>query len=164
MSKQHLLSLYAVNKPGVLMRIFQIFARRGYNVDSIVASPEMDGKYSRVTIAAQGDSAANVDQIVQQLAKLVDIVHCEEHTGGRSIIKEMALVKVLLAPETRAELLQIVEHFKGKTVDLTPTSVIIQVDGDTDKIDAMIGLLRQHQIVELVRSGKMLMARGETKT
>lgn len=163
MSKQHLLSLYAVNKPGVLMRIFQIFARRGYNVDSIVASPEMDGKYSRVTIAAQGDSA-NVGQIVHQLSKLVDVVHCEEHIGGRSIIKEMALIKVLLAPETRAELLQIVEHFKGKTVDLTPTSVIIQVDGDTDKIDAMIGLLRQHQIVELVRSGKMLMARGETKT
>ncbi|MEN9361233.1 MAG: acetolactate synthase small subunit [Verrucomicrobiota bacterium] len=163
MSKQHILSLYAVNKPGVLMRIFQIFARRGYNVDSIVASPEMDGKYSRVTIAAQGDSS-NVDQIVQQLAKLVDVVHCEEHTGGRSIIKEMALIKVLLAPETRAELLQIVEHFKGKTVDLTPSSLIIQVDGDTDKIDAMIGLLRQHQIVELVRSGKMLMARGETKT
>ena len=106
----HTISILVVNKPGVLMRVAQIFSRRGFNIDSLVVSSGIDNKYARMTITAQGNEE-NLDQIKMQLSKLVDVMHCIEHEDSNSIVKEMALIKVVCTLSQRSELLQLVEHF-----------------------------------------------------
>ncbi len=160
----HTLSMFVTNQPGVLMRICQVFARRAYNIDSVVVSQGRDPAFSRLTLGISGDPAG-LDQIVKQCNKLVDVIHCSEHTSSDSVVRELALIKVKLdSTNRRTELLQIVEHFGGKTVDLTETSMIIRIEGASDKVDAAIRLLSNYDIIETVRTGKVLMARGETDT
>lgn len=159
----HTLSVYVANKPGVLARIAQVFARRGFNIDSLVVSSSMDGAFSRMTITAQGDRSG-LEQIIAALKKLIDVVHCVDHTGEEVVAKELALVKVAVSAEARTEALQIADHFGGKTVDLTETSLIVMATGDSDKIDALIKLLGKFRMIEMVRTGKVLMARGEEET
>ena len=161
--KTHVISILAVNKPGGLMRMCQVFTRRGFNIDSLIACPAMNGKYSRVTATSKGDPD-NLDQIIRQLQKLVDVISCVEHSECNSIVREMLLVKMKFSAENRSEVLHIVEHFGGKTVDITLTSCVIQCSGNSEKLDAMIDLLSNFEIIEMVRSGKMLMARGEEAT
>ena len=119
----HTLSVYVANKPGVLARIAQVFARRGYNIDSLVVSSSMDGKFSRMTVTAIGDPDG-LDQIIAQVNKLVDVIHCMDHTGENAVVRELALIKVAATTEERTGVLQIAEHFKCKTVDLTESSII----------------------------------------
>ena len=159
----HTLSVYVANKPGALARIAQIFSRRGYNIDSLVVSPSVDGRYSRMTIAAQG-SHDGLEQIILQVGKLVDVLHCSDHADDEAVVHELALVKILADAEQRSEALQICEHFGGKTVDLTPTSMIVMVTGDSSKVDACVNMFDQFKVVELVRTGKLVMARGEEET
>ncbi|HDL77473.1 MAG TPA: acetolactate synthase small subunit [Lentisphaerae bacterium] len=159
----HTLSAYVANKPGVLARIALTFARRGYNIDSLVVSPGRDGRYSRMTITASGDPSG-LEQIIKQMNKLVDVIHCTDHTGEDTVVREMALVKVLVSPEQRAEVLQIAEHFTAKSLDLTEESMILMATGSSEKLDAFINLLGKFDIVELVRTGKVVMARGSRET
>ncbi len=159
----HTLSMYVANKPGVLARIAQVFARRAFNIDSLVVSPTVDGNFSRMTITAKGD-AAGLYQIMEATKKLVDVLHCTDHTGENTVDKELALIKLRISPEQRTEALQIGDHFGADTVDLTETSMILMITGDTDKVDAMFKLLKKFKIVELVRTGKVVMARGEEET
>jgi acetolactate synthase I/III small subunit len=159
----HTLSVYVANKPGVLARIAQVFARRGFNIDSLVVSASMDGNFSRMTITSKGDPAM-LEQVIQALKKLIDVIHCVDHTGEDIVVRELALIKVAVGPDARTEVLQIADHFAAKTVDLTQTSMILMVNGDSEKVDAMIGLLKKFKIVELVRTGKVVMARGEEET
>ncbi|MDF1862084.1 MAG: acetolactate synthase small subunit [Verrucomicrobiales bacterium] len=160
----HTLSMFVNNQPGVLMRICQIFARRGYNIDSLVVSQGRDPRFSRLTLGISGDPAG-LPQIILQCDKLVDVIHCYEHTAGDSVVRELALVKInVLGGEKRTEVLQIVEHFGGKTVDLNERSMIIRVEGASDKVDAAIRLLAGYEIIETVRTGKVVMARGEQQT
>lgn len=159
----HTLSMYVANKPGVLARIAQVFARRGFNIDSLVVSPTVDGNFSRMTITAKGDPAG-LYQIMEAAKKLVDVIHCTDHTGENMVDKELALIKLRVSPEARTEVLQIADHFGAETVDLTETSCILMITGDTDKVDAMFKLLKKFKIVELVRTGKVVMARGEEET
>ena len=162
-NENHTISILVVNKPGVLMRVAQVFSRRGFNIDSLVVSSGFDNKFARMTITAQGNEE-NLDQIKKQLSKLVDVMHCIEHDHQNSIIKELALIKVLCDSNSRDEILQIVEHFACKTVDFTKKSLVIQATGNSDKLDAMIELMRDYEIIELVRTGKVLMARGDEET
>ena len=127
--QQHTISLYVNNKPGVLVRVSLVFARRGYNIDSLVVSPAAQGEFSRITITCTGDKPT-LEQIILQLAKLVDVV------------------------------LQIAEHFGAKVVDYGPDSLTLRSYGSSDKLDAFIELLRPYGLLELVRSGKIVMARG----
>ncbi|MFH0953687.1 MAG: acetolactate synthase small subunit [Verrucomicrobiota bacterium] len=159
----HTLSMYVGNKPGVLARIAQVFARRGFNIDSLVVSPTVDGNFSRMTITAKGDSAG-LYQIMEAVKKLVDVIHCTDHTGESMVDKELALIKLRVKPQDRTEVLQIADHFGAETVDLTETSLILMITGDTDKVDAMFNLFKKFKIVELVRTGKVVMARGEEET
>jgi acetolactate synthase-1/3 small subunit len=159
----HTLSVYVANKPGVLARIAQVFARRAYNIDSLVVSPSRDGKFSRMTITAKGNPEG-LDQIIAQVNKLVDVVRCVDHTGEAAVVRELALMKVAAGAEERTGVLQIVEHFKCKTVDLTENSIILMATGDTEKVDAMIKMMSKYNIVELVRTGKVVMARGNEET
>lgn len=159
----HTLSVYVANKPGVLARVAQVFARRGYNIDSLVVSPSMDGRYSRMTIAAKG-SLDGLDQIIQQVSKLVDVIHCTDHAFDSAVVNELALIKVAVSTNERTEALQVCEHFDAKTVDLTETSMIVMVTGGSEKVDACTGMLQKFNVVELVRTGKVVMARGGDTT
>ncbi len=160
----HTLSMYVNNKPGVLMRICQIFARRAYNIDSLVVSQGRDPRFSRLTLGISGDPSG-LTQIVLQCDKLIDVIHCFEHTPENSVVRELALIKIKAEnAERRTEILQIVEHFGGKTVDFGEASIIIRIEGASDKVDASIRLLNNYDIVETVRTGKVVMARGEQAT
>ena len=159
----HTISVYVANRPGVLARIAQVFARRGFNIDSLVVSPSTDGRYSRMTIAAKG-SPEGLEQIILQLGKLVDVMHCVDHAMDASVVREMALIKLRVSTGERTEALQVCEHFAGKTVDLTDTSMILMVTGNSEKLDACINMLRKFDLIELVRTGKVVMARGDEAT
>jgi len=159
MSQQaHTISLLVANKPGALLRIALIFSRRGYNIESLVVSPTMDGEFSRMTIGAIGDPSV-LDQIVKQVNKLVDVIHATEHQDQGAVQKELALIKVKMG-DKRTQILQAVGHFKAQTVDLTSESVIIQLTGSSAKVDAAITYLTEYGIIEVVRTGKVVMARG----
>ena len=160
----HTISLYVHNKPGVLVRVALVFARRGYNIESLVVSPAAKGDFSRMTITSSGDPAT-LEQIIKQLTKLVDVVHAIDHTGRSIYETEIALLKLeTRGKEERAELMQIAEHFGARVVDYGGESTILRVYGSSEKLDALIQLLNDFQITELVRSGKMVMARGRAST
>ena len=159
----HTLSVYVANKPGVLMRICQVFARRGFNIDSLVVSQGRDSHFSRMTIGLTGNPEG-LDQIIKQVSKLIDVIHCFEHTLDDSVTKELVLVKLKVSSADRALALQVTEHFSGKTVDLTPISMIVMITGDSPKVDAAISMFSQFDIIETVRTGKVVMARGEQPT
>lgn len=159
----HTLSIFVNNEPGVLMRICQVFSRRGFNIDSLVVSRGRSARYSRMTIGISGDPDG-LDQIIRQVSKLIDVIHCFEHTSDDSVTRELCLVKLKCSPEERSQALQITEHFGGKTVDLTPTSIIVTIHGASRKIDSAIGMFEQFEIIETVRTGKVVMARGEGPT
>ncbi|MEN8159997.1 MAG: acetolactate synthase small subunit [Myxococcota bacterium] len=159
----HTISLYVNNKPGVLVRVALVFARRGYNIESLVVSPAAKGDFSRMTITCSGDRETLV-QIIKQLAKLVDVVHAIDHTGDDSYETEIALVKLESRLDQRTEILQIAEHYGAKVVDYGPESLMLRVYGDSDKLDAFLALLKPLGLRELVRSGKILMARGLAET
>jgi acetolactate synthase-1/3 small subunit len=162
-SPVHTLSLYVSNKPGVLVRVALVFARRGFNIESLVVSPAAHGDFSRMTIACRGEPA-NLEQIVKQLQKLVDVVHAVDHTGDEAYETEIALIKLVADLDRRTQILQIAEHFGAKVVDYGADSLMLRVYGSTEKLDAFIGLLRPFGLIELVRSGKILMARGVAET
>ena len=159
----HTISLFVHNRPGVLVRVALVFSRRGYNIESLVVSPAARGGFSRMTITCSGDPAT-LEQIIKQLAKLVDVVHAIDHTRDEAYETEIALIKIACGNQERTEILQIAEHFKAKVVDYGTESLIFQVFGSSDKLDSMIGLLDPFDVVELVRSGKVLMARGAATT
>lgn len=159
----HTLSVYVSNKPGALARIAQVFARRGFNIESLVVSPAVDGQFSRMTITCSGNPTG-LDQIIKQMMKLVDVLHCIDHTFDKSVMKEMGLIKIAVDSEGRSEALQIAEHYGCKTVDLTPDSMILQVVGNPAKIDALEEMIAKFRIIELVRTGKVVMSRGQEIT
>jgi acetolactate synthase-1/3 small subunit len=162
-SDVHTLSLYVNNKPGVLVRVSLVFARRGFNIESLVVSPAARGDFSRMTIVCRGDRA-NLVQIVKQLQKLIDVVHAVDHTGDQAYETEIALVKLQAEIDRRTQILQIAEHFGARVVDYGQESLMLRVFGSTEKLDAFIELLRPFGLIELVRSGKILMARGLAET
>ena len=160
---RHTLSVLVENKPGVLARISGLFSRRGFNIESLVVSPAANSDLSRMTITAKS-SEAGLEQIIMQCNKLVDVLACREHTDEEVVARELALVKVAADSTRRAEVLQIADHFRAKTVDLADKSIVLEATGSSEKIDAMVDLLRKFKIIELVRTGKVIMARGERET
>jgi len=162
-TRSHTISLYVNDRPGVLVRVAQVFARRGYNIESLVVSAADQSGFSRMTITSSGDPEI-LEQIIKQLAKLVDVVHAVDHTGDHSYETEIALVKVACALDSRTELLQIAEHYSAKVVDYGADSLMLRVYGSSEKLDAVIELLRPYGLKELVRSGKIVMARGVRST
>jgi acetolactate synthase-1/3 small subunit len=156
---EHTISLFVANEPGVLVRVAMVFSRRGYNIESLVVSPAAKSGFSRMTITCSGD-ASILQQMIKQLAKLVDVVHAIDHTNDDAYETEIALIKLECGSADRPEILQIAEHFGSKVVDYGITSVVLRVYGSSEKLNAMTALLSTFKIVEIVRSGKILMARG----
>ena len=160
---KYTISILVNNKPGVLVRLAQTFARRGYNVDSLVVSPTHDPRFSFMTVVTQGEPDT-FDQILRQLNKLVDVVHATHHLPQNAVERELALFKVRADAQRRTEVFQIADVFRAKTVDITDRSLIIEATGDSRKIDALEGILATIGILEMVRSGKLIMARGIEET
>lgn len=161
--RKHTISLLVANRPGVLIRISLVFARRGYNIDSLVVSPASDPDFSMMNIVASGDEKT-LDQILKQLNKLIDVVHATDRTGENIIQRELALVKLACPPESRSELLQLAHALKCDTVDLDDASLTLQIAGSSEELDSAISVLRSYTVLELVRTGKVLMARGNEMT
>jgi len=160
----HTIAVLVRNQPGVLVRVSLVFARRGYNIESLVVSADVtNGEFSRMTITCRGDRGT-LEQIIKQLTKLIDVVHAIDHTGQPVVETEIALAKLKADLSARTEILQIAEHYNAKVVDYGSESLILRVYGDTEKLDSFISLLQPFGVVELVRSGKILMARGPEKT
>jgi len=147
----------------VLVRVALVFSRRGFNIESRVVSPHVEGRFSRMTITCSG-RPEDLEQVVKQLAKLVDVVHAIDHTADASYQVEIALLKLHCPLDQRTQVLQIAEHYKARVVDFGQDSLILQAHGSSEKLDALTELLRPFSLVELVRSGKLLMARGRSVT
>ena len=161
--EKHTISLYVANKPGVLIRISLVFARRGYNIDSLVVSPSPDPDFSTMNMVASGDRKT-LGQILKQLNKLVDVVHATDRTNDDVIHRELALIKVHCEPDMRGEVLQLAKALDCDTVDLGERSVTIEATGNSDKLDAVGRVFERYGVLELIRTGKVLIARGETIT
>jgi acetolactate synthase-1/3 small subunit len=159
----HTISLFVNNKPGVLVRVSLVFSRRAFNIESLVVSPAAEGRFSRMTITCSGDPDT-LEQVVKQLAKLVDVVHAVDHTGDQAYETEIALLKLECPLDERTHILQVAEHYKARVVDFGAESLILQIYGSSEKLDAFTELLRPFGVAELVRSGKLLMARGKRRT
>jgi acetolactate synthase-1/3 small subunit len=160
----HTISALVRNQPGVLVRVALVFSRRGYNIESLVVSPDVtNGEFSRMTITCRGD-LDTLEQIIKQLTKLIDVVHAFDHTGQAVIETEIALCKLRCKIDQRTEILQIAEQYSAKVVDYSPESLIVRVYGVSDKLDAFLTLLAPYSVVELIRSGKILMTRGLATT
>ncbi|HVU50763.1 MAG TPA: acetolactate synthase small subunit [Polyangia bacterium] len=154
------ISILVRNKPGVLVRVALVFARRGYNIESLVVSADAaNAAFSRMTITCSGDPET-LEQIIKQLTKLIDVVRAIDHTGQEVIETETALVKLKCKLDERTELLQISEQYNAKVVDYGPDSLVLRLYGVSAKLDAFFELMQQYNVVELMRSGKVLMARG----
>jgi acetolactate synthase-1/3 small subunit len=159
----HTISVFVNNKPGVLVRVALVFSRRGFNIESLVVSPGAEGRFSRMTITCSGRQE-DLEQVVKQLAKLVDVVHAIDHTQDSSYQVEIALLKLHCPLDQRTQVLQIAEHYKARVVDFGQDSLILQAHGSSEKLDALTELLQPFALVEVVRSGKLLMARGRSVT
>ncbi|HHW08310.1 MAG TPA: acetolactate synthase small subunit [Clostridia bacterium] len=156
---KHTLSVLVENKPGVLTRIAGLFARRGYNIDSLAVGRTEDPAVSRMTIVVDGDERV-IEQVTKQLNKLVDVIKLTDMTNEEYVDRELILIKVHADPTTRAEIMQIVDIFRARIVDIGRNSLIIECTGDAGKINAIESALRPFGVRELVRTGRIALARG----
>jgi acetolactate synthase-1/3 small subunit len=158
--KPHTLSILVENKAGVLSRVTGLFSRRGFNIESLAVGPCEEPGMSRITIVVIGDDA-KVEQVMKQLNKLIDIIKVSDLTDNPRVERELALIKVTAEVGTsRAEIMQIAEIFRASIVDVSPKSIVLQVIGDTEKIEALETLLRQFGVKEFVRTGTIGILRG----
>ena len=160
---KHVLVARVQDEPGVLNRVASLFRRRAFNIDSLTVGASESAGFSRMTIVCRGDRG-NLEQIVKQLQKLIDVVNAIDHTGDEAYETEIVLVKLQAEIDRRTQILQIAEHFGAKVVDYGQDSLILRAFGSTEKLDSFIELLRPFGLIELVRSGKILMARGLRET
>jgi acetolactate synthase-1/3 small subunit len=162
MTTKHTVSVLVNNQPGVLQRVSGLFGRRGFNIESITVGESEELGLSRMVIVTTGDDNT-LEQISKQLYKLIDVIKVVDLSSNPMVARELALIKVNAEPIMRPEILGIVETFRAAVVDIGPASLIVQVVGDSDKIDAMVELLRPYGIRELSRTGATAMIRGSVK-
>ena len=156
---QHTITVLVENKPGVLARVSGLFARRGFNIESLAVSITDDPSMSRMTIVATGDDSV-LDQINKQTNKLIDVIKVIDYSEMPIVERELAMIKVNAETAKRGEVMQIVDIFEAKIIDISDTTFTIEVTGGIDKINAIEELLKPFGIREMVRTGKIAMARG----
>jgi acetolactate synthase-1/3 small subunit len=162
MMTKHTISVLVNNQPGVLQRVSGLFGRRGFNIESITVGESEELGLSRMVIVTTGDNNT-LEQVSKQLYKLIDVIKVIDLSSNPMVARELALIKVNAEPNMRPEILGIVETFRAAVVDIGPSSIIVQVVGDSDKIDAMVELLRPYGIRELSRTGATAMIRGSVR-
>jgi acetolactate synthase-1/3 small subunit len=156
---RHVISALVMNEPGVLANVAGMFAARGFNIDSLVVGRTENPDLSRMTIVVTADDNT-LEQIRKQLAKLVPVVKVRDYSGAAYVERDLCLVTIGVGPEQRSEVIEIVNLFRGKVVDVGKASLMIELAGTEEKIEAFIELMKPYQIKELARTGVIAMARG----
>ena len=158
--KRYTVGVLVDNEPGVLSRVSGLFSRRGFNIESLAVGPTQDPEISRITIVVLGDDA-HIEQLVQQLYKLICVQKVQVMQPRNAVERQLLLVKVRAGLAEREGLMRLVDIFKAKVLDVTKSSMILQITGDNDKIAAILGLLEDYGITELVRTGVVALERGD---
>ena len=156
---KHIISITVENKPGVLARISGLFSSRGFNIDSLAVGETDDPALSRMTIVVKGNEAT-LEQIRKQLGKIIDVVKVQDFSGEDYVERDLVLLKINAPPAKRGEILQVVEVFRGKVVDVGQRHLMIELSGPAAKIEAMITLMRPYGLKEVARTGRIAMLRG----
>ena len=157
---KHTLSLLVENQPGVLSRVAGLFSGRGFNIESLCVAETLDPQISRITLVTAGDKQI-IEQIKKQLNKLINVIKVIDLSEIESVEREMALIKVKAEPQNRAEILRIMEIFRGKIVDVSPLYYTIEITGDAKKLEAFIELMRHFKIKEIARTGTVALPRAK---
>ncbi len=161
--RKHILSILVENKPGVLTRIAGLFARRGFNIDTLAVGPTDDPTLSRITLTLDG-AMHPIDQVTKQLHKLVNVIKIRDLEPTETVARELALFKVSADASTRAEVMQMVDIFRAKIIDVSRRSVTIEVTGSWDKIEAFERMVRPFGLIEMARTGEIAISRGRGET
>jgi acetolactate synthase-1/3 small subunit len=161
--RKHVLSILVEDKSGVLTRIAGLFARRGFNIDTLTVGPTDDERISRVTLTVDG-ALHPIDQVTKQLHKLINVLKIRDLDPQDTVTRELAMFKVAADGAQRGELMQVTEIFRGKVVDVTKRSVIIEITGTTEKIEAFENMVRPFGLIEMMRTGEIAISRGRGET
>jgi acetolactate synthase-1/3 small subunit len=161
--RKHIVSILVENKPGVLTRIAGLFARRGFNIDTLVVGPTDDESYSRITLTLDG-AMHPIDQVTKQLHKLVNVIKIRDLEPQETIARELAVFKISADAAARAEILQFAEIFEARVIDVSRRSIIVEVVGDAEKVKAFERLVRPFGLIEMAQTGEIAIARGRTET
>jgi acetolactate synthase-1/3 small subunit len=157
---RHIISAIVENKPGVLAHIAGLFAGRGFNIDSLAVGETEDESRSRMTVVVKGDDAV-LEQVRKQLGKIIDVIKVSDYSDVDFVERDLALVKVAVKPEKRGEVFEIAEVFRGKVVDIGAKYLTLEISGPEKKIEAFVDLMKPYGIREVVRTGRIAIARGE---
>lgn len=157
---RHTLGVLVENKPGVLTHISGLISRRAFNIESIAAGYTEEADTTRITIVVQADEQNELEQVVNQLSKLIDVIKIVDLTSGDSIQRDFALIKVKASSEFRSNIVDIVDIFRAKIVDVNRETMVIELTGEESKIDALCEVLKDYGIIEIVRTGKIALSRG----
>jgi acetolactate synthase-1/3 small subunit len=158
--KTKVISVLVENKPGVLHSIANLFRRRNFNIESITVGPTEQKAVSRMTITINGDEKT-IDQVIKQVAKLIDVLKVDELSQGNFVMRELALIKVNVpTTKERSDIINCVEVFRGRIIDVSNDSLTVEITGTPDKIDAFLNLMKTYGVIELARTGITALARG----
>ncbi len=157
--RRHLLSLLVENRPGVLARIAGLFSRRGFNIDTLAVGPTEDPDISRITLTIDGANHP-MDQVTKQLHKLVNVIKIRDIEPSRAVAREMALFKISAAADSRAEIIEFSQIFRGQIVDVSRRSITVEVTGTTEKINSFERMVRPHGLIEMARTGEVAIVRS----
>ncbi len=160
MEERHVISVLVENKPGVLARVSGMFSGRAFNIHSLAVAPTLDPDYSRMTIVTAGNEQI-IEQIIKQLRKLINVVKVQDLTLGEYVEREMVLIRVKAGAASRGEVLNVVEIFRAKIVDVAQDSVTVEVSGSQNKIEAILRLLAPVGVLEMIRTGTVAIPRGK---
>jgi acetolactate synthase-1/3 small subunit len=161
--RKHTLSILVENKPGVLTRIAGLFARRAFNIDTLAVGPTDDPSVSRITLTVDG-AKHPIDQVTKQLHKLVNVLKIRDLDPKDAVARELALFKVAADGPARAEVMQIVDIFRGKVVDVSRRALVVELTGTDEKIESFEQLVRPFGLIEMVRTGEIAISRGRAET
>ena len=161
--RKHVLSILVENRPGVLTRIAGLFARRGFNIETLTVGPTADEGFSRVTLTVDG-ALHPIDQVTKQLHKLVNVLKIRDLEPAETVSRELALFKVAVEASARTEVLEFTAIFRGRVVDTSKRSITIEVTGGSEKIEAFERAVRPYGLVEMMRTGEIAMTRGRAET
>src|SRR5471030_1056584 len=161
--RKHVLSILVENKPGVLTRIAGLFARRGFNIETLTVGPTEDEQIARITLTVDG-AVHPIDQVTKQLHKLINVIKIRDLEPAATVTRQLALFKIAAEGSARSELLEFCEIFRGRVVDVTKRSVVIEITGEEEKIEAFEKVARPYGLIEMMRTGEIAMARGRSET
>src|SRR5881398_1737678 len=161
--RKHILTMLVENQPGVLARIAGLFSRRGFNITTLAVGPTDDPSLSRITLTLDG-ALHPIDQVTKQLHKLINVIKIRDLEPEEAVARELALFKISADGDTRAQIMQFADIFRGKIVDVSKKSVTVEVTGTDDKIEAFEQMVRPFGLIEMVRTGEIAISRGRGTT